>query len=195
MENYYNLTAKKMAAFDYVIKNHIDFNILLKTDDDCFVNIQLILEWLDDVTSKAYNCTLNAGAKNGNYLLGGTCSRHGHPIRNSHSKWYVSPKDYPDQFFPPFCFGPGYFLSYDLVKAIASITGDRMENFRLEDVHTGILIARTSLVPGNCLAHTRRVFNYDASCANGEFPLIVMGHSFERRKYLYNSFMQHPTCK
>ena len=197
MENYYNLTAKKMAAFDYILRNGFHFDILLKTDDDCFVNVQLTLEWLDSVTPKAYACAVK-GAKNqtGKYLLGGTCAIRRSPIRNPRSKWYLSPQDYPDKSFPPFCYGPGYFLSYDLVGAISSLTGrDREESFRLEDVHTGILLKKTLLMPSNCLSHTHRVLNWDGRCARGDFPFVVMGRSPERLKYLYDAFMKYPTCR
>ena len=197
MEDYYNLTAKKMAAFDYVLRNGINFDILLKTDDDCFVNVQLTLEWLDSVTSKAYACAVR-GAKNrtGKYFLGGTCAFLSSPVRNPRNKWYLSPHDYPDEKFPPFCYGPGYFLSYDLVRAISSLTGeDRMESFRIEDVHTGILLKKTLLMPSNCLSHTHRVLNRDGRCSRGEFPFVVMGRSLERLKYLYDAFMQYPTCR
>ncbi|XP_065840457.1 uncharacterized protein [Oscarella lobularis] len=175
----------------------IDFDILLKTDDDCFVNVQLTLEWLDSVTSKAYACAVR-GAKNrtGKYLLGGTCAIRSPPIRNPRHKWYLSPQDYPDKQFPPFCYGPGYFLSYDLVRAISSFKGkDRMESFRLEDVHTGILLKKTLLMPSNCLSHAHRVLNRDGRCSRGEFPFVVMGRSLERLKYLYDAFMQYPTCR
>ncbi|XP_065826766.1 beta-1,3-galactosyltransferase 1-like [Oscarella lobularis] len=200
MEDYYNLTAKKMAAFDYILQNHMDFEILLKTDDDCFINVQLTLEWLDDVTPNAYTCTRNAlqhkGISSmGKYFFGGKCMLRISPDRNPQSKWYLSVNDYPSSHYPPVCFGPGYFLSYDLIKAISTIDGDEMRSFRLEDVHTAILLRRLGLMPEECVSMTNRVVNYDRGCVDGKFPFIVMGSSSSRLLYLFNSFMEHSTCR
>ena len=53
VENYYNLTWKKMEALKYFVKSGLDFEVVLKTDDDLYLNVQLILEWLPDALSQA----------------------------------------------------------------------------------------------------------------------------------------------
>ena len=191
VENYYNLTWKKLEAWKYLIKSQLDFEVMLKGDDDSFINIQLVFEWLDEVIPKAYN--RNKQSKSSlNVMYGGVCPLKGSPIRHKGNKWYLSVDDYPPKSFPPFCFGAGYFVSRDLIKAILKVP-DLMYSFRLEDVHTGILVAKTGLVPAADVMGTNRVCNFDyQSCTKllCSQPYILMTPNAARRATLFRNFMQ-----
>ncbi len=191
VENYYNLTWKKLEAWKYLIKSQSEFEVMLKGDDDSFINIQLVFEWLDEVIPKVY-----IRSKQSNFSLhvmyGGLCPLRGSPIRSKGSKWYLSVEHYAPKSFPPFCFGVGYFVSKDLIKAILKVP-DLMYSFRLEDVHTGILVAKTGLVPAADVMGTNRVCNLDSkSCTKIRCrqPFIITSESEARRAELFKYFMQ-----
>ena len=187
LENYYNLTWKKMEALEYLVKSDLDFEVVLKTDDDAFINVQLILEWLPDTLSLAYK-KVNSSVRP---FYSGNCPLSSSPIRDSSSKWYLPPKDYPPDTFPRFCFGTAYFLSQDLIKAMLKLH-DLRKTFRLEDIHTALLINDTGLVPASHVVDPRRIYNYEPGRCGGDhyqYPFAVMRSPMVDYDY-YNEFMQ-----
>ena len=189
IESYYNLTWKKLEAWKYV-KSNFDFEVMLKADDDSIINIQLVFEWLDEAIPIAYDkCRTNSSLR---VMYGGLCRIKDIPVRNQSNKWYLSYEDFTPNVFPPTCVGAGYFVSRDLMTALLEIP-DLMYSFRIEDVHTGLLVAKTGLVPAAHLMHTTRVCNHDIpSCSNTECrqPYILMTKKAARRAELYKNFMR-----
>ena len=191
LEDYYNLTWKKMEALQYLVKSDLDFEVVLKTDDDAYVNIQLILEWLPDALSRAYKKS-NSSVR---LFYAGVCPLDGWPIREIRSKWYLPPKEYAPEYFPPFCFGAAYFLSQDLVKAMLKLH-DLKKAFKLEDVHSGLLINDTGLVPADHVVNLDRIYKYDIGHCGGrshQYPIVVARSDKFRHDY-YNEFMRS-LCK
>ena len=191
LEDYYNLTLKKMEALQYLVKSDMDFEAVFKTDDDAYVNIQLILEWLPDALSRAYKKS-NSSVR---LFYAGVCPLDGWPIRDIKSKWYLSPKEYAPEYFPPFCFGAAYFLSQDLVKAMLKLH-DLKKAFKLEDVHSSLLINDTGLVPADHVVNLDRIYKYDIGHCGGrsyQYPIVV-ARSDEFRYDYYNEFMSS-LCK
>ncbi|XP_062511187.1 beta-1,3-galactosyltransferase 5-like isoform X1 [Corticium candelabrum] len=191
VENYYNLTWKKLEAWKYLIKSQLDFEVMLKGDDDSFINIQLVFEWLDEVIPKVYIRSKKSNSSL-HVMYGGLCPLRGSPIRSKGSKWHLSVEHYAPKSFPPFCFGAGYFVSRDLIKALLKVS-DLMYSFRLEDVHTGLLVAKTGLVPAADVMGTNRVCNADyQSCTKilCSQPYVLMTSNAARRAALFRNFMQ-----
>eukprot|EP00118_Oscarella_pearsei_P022454 m.259890 g.259890 ORF g.259890 m.259890 type:complete len:359 (+) comp40428_c0_seq33:60-1136(+) len=203
LENYYNLTMKKMAAFDYLIQSNITFEILLKTDDDCFVNIQLVMEWLIAEVPPAYNRTWNKLKTEGKsvlnstkYFFGGHCRGDRKPIRAPKSKWYLSKADYKHEYFPPFCYGYGYFLSYDVIKVITtSPASAQMRWFRLEDIHTGLLVNKSGILSDEDVKSTNRITDGGRCVRGGGYPLIVMAGRYKYMRLMYDDFLKGRRCR
>ena len=210
-DDYYNLTRKRIAAFEFFLRSDVKFEILLKTDDDCYVNVQATLEWLRSVTPFAYEKASRRleklgrkSAAAGKYFYGGAGRLDAIPVRYEKSAYYISMDDYPRPVFPPLINGPGYFLSYDLIKAMMALDGDRMPSFRLEDVHTAIMVNRTGLMPGEMVTFTKRVVILNSAirpqthlCIDGDYSIIVMGimgKSYTVFPYLFKAFIERYTC-
>ena len=196
-EGYYNLTWKKMEAFKYLIHSGIDFEVVLKTDDDCYINMQLVLEWLPDAAIRSYN-KLQFRGHNKKLFYSGHCPPKFYPSRNPRSKWSVSTQEYNNTVYPSFCFGAGYFLSYDLLDAVIHLP-DLKETFRLEDVHTGILVNETGLLPSfDSITQAVRVYNFPiGECGwRGEkkYPLITSGGNFEYKLKVFHTFLNQTKC-
>lgn len=197
-EGYYNLTWKKVEAFKYLIQSKLDFEVVLKTDDDCYLNMQLLLEWIPEVASRSYK-RLQATSKGRRVFYGGRCPPVSHPIRNATSKWSVSVEEYNNTDYPAFCFGAGYFISRDLLDAMVALP-DLMHRFKLEDVHTGILANNTGLLPPNLgITQVGRVYNFPAGeCGwknEKQYPRLTSGGNFVYRMKLYNAFMNQKECQ
>lgn len=196
-EGYYNLTWKKVEAFKYLIQSALDFEVVLKTDDDCYVNMQLVLEWLPEAAKQSYQ-SLQSRGRNRKLFYSGHCPPRGYPSRNPRSKWSVSTRDYNNTAYPAFCFGAGYFMSRDLLDAIVSLP-DLKRTFRLEDVHTGILVNDTGLLSGSSsITQALRVYNFPVGeCGwRGEkkYPLISSGGHCEYRLRVFHAFMNQDKC-
>ena len=128
-EGYYNI-AKKAAAVAYYGARHVQAELVMKTDDDAYVIVSRVLRSL---------AAAEAAAKRDNKaLLLGYITKGGRPHRNKASQWYVSPKEWPSERYPPFAHGPGYMYSRDVAEWIAGqMDAGTLWFFKLEDVCFG----------------------------------------------------------
>ena len=86
-------------------------------------------------------------------LYTGRCLQEGFPYRKG--KHAVSWEEYSKNRFPPFCAGPAYLLSSDLVYKLVELFDINTKPLPLEDVYIGTFDARnwgskssvTSMVP------------------------------------------------
>ncbi|XP_044266063.1 beta-1,3-galactosyltransferase 1-like [Tribolium madens] len=146
IDSYNNLTLK--SAYMLKVFNRYcykSFKYLMKTDDDVFVNVPRVLQMLAN------------RKENTNVILGRV--RHGWPIRDPDSKWYVTfcenlhlffvryvPYEwYPEKEYPANVCGPGYIMSRDVAKKLYKCALN--ESFlNLEDVYlTGICAKKMNI--------------------------------------------------
>ncbi|RWW31757.1 hypothetical protein GW17_00003607 [Ensete ventricosum] len=126
--DYYSLITWKTIAICVFGTNVVSAKYIMKTDDDAFVRVDEVLTSLT-----AINITRG--------LLYGRINSDSQPHRNVESKWYISPKEWPDEKYPPWAHGPGYVVSYDIAKAVYKQHKEgQLKMFKLEDVAMGIWI-------------------------------------------------------
>ncbi|PKA50714.1 Beta-1,3-galactosyltransferase 15 [Apostasia shenzhenica] len=126
--DYYNLITWKSVAICIYGTNIVSAKYVMKTDDDSFVRI-------DEVLSSLNRTNVTQG------LLYGKISDDDQPNRNTDSKWYISPEEWPADKYPPWAHGPGYVVSRDIAKSIyKQHKKGRLKMFKLEDVAMGIWI-------------------------------------------------------
>ncbi|XP_037445058.1 beta-1,3-galactosyltransferase GALT1-like [Triticum dicoccoides] len=110
------------------LTNAVSAKYLMKTDDDAFVRVHEI-----------YSSVKQLNVSNG--LLYGRINSDSGPHRNSESKWYISPEEWPEERYPPWAHGPGYVVSEDIAKTINIwYKTSRLKMFKLEDVAMGIWV-------------------------------------------------------
>uniref|UniRef100_M8ATM1 Beta-1,3-galactosyltransferase 15 n=1 Tax=Aegilops tauschii TaxID=37682 RepID=M8ATM1_AEGTA len=110
------------------LTNAVSAKYLMKTDDDAFVRVHEI-----------YSSVKQLNVSNG--LLYGRINSDSGPHRNSESKWYISPEEWPEERYPPWAHGPGYVVSEDIAKTINTwYKTSRLKMFKLEDVAMGIWV-------------------------------------------------------
>ena len=140
LDSYRNLTLKVLQGLSWS-NQFCRSSYVLKTDDDCFVNVPVLRSVLQ---SQSSHKNLYAG-----YVMEDEDKRV--VIRDPYSKWQVSPQDYAPRNYPPYASGSGYLLSQDLVEIIISLYPTTYL-IPIEDAYIGILLNMVGINP----VHSRR---------------------------------------
>ncbi|KAG2610636.1 hypothetical protein PVAP13_4KG203200 [Panicum virgatum] len=126
--DYYSLILWKTIAICIYGTDVLSAKYVMKTDDDAFVRVDEILSSLDRVN-------ISHG------LLYGRVNSDSQPHRDPYSKWYITPKEWPEESYPPWAHGPGYIVSQDIAKEVyRKHKRGELKMFKLEDVAMGIWI-------------------------------------------------------
>ncbi|XP_026381302.1 beta-1,3-galactosyltransferase GALT1-like [Papaver somniferum] len=127
--DYYSLITWKTLAICIFGTEVVSAKFVMKTDDDAFVRV-------DEVLSSLNRINVTQG------LLYGLINSDSRPHRDTDSKWYITPEEWPEETYPPWAHGPGYVVSSDIAKTVYnSHTKGQLKMFKLEDVAMGIWIA------------------------------------------------------
>ncbi|XP_037939428.1 lactosylceramide 1,3-N-acetyl-beta-D-glucosaminyltransferase [Teleopsis dalmanni] len=175
VDNYRNMTYKHVMAFKWFLYNCAQAQILIKVDDDVYVNTPLLLRYIQDSkqnlstedvnkfmnTKRNINDTSAANSKSDtNEKLFNAAEELFHQPKNLlfcerytgakvkrtfRSKWRVSYKDYANRYYPPYC--PGYAIIYSRDVAYRLYTiAQQSKYFWIDDVHiTGILSQKANI--------------------------------------------------
>ena len=131
---------------------YCNFEYLLKTDDDNFINIPNLFKILN---------TYNANTK-GVYL--GRLHAHAPPSRY-HPIYGVTEVEYSGKYYPPFVSGGGVLLSHDVVRDLIPFFFDIP--FKLEDVYTSMLAinANVTATHSSLFKHSEGECSFDDTTA------------------------------
>lgn len=125
-DHYSNLTLKTVAMFEWVKTYCSETHFVLKTDDDMFINVPLLLSFVES-------------KPNDQRVIYGRMAKGWKPVRNKKSKYYIDTNTYSKARYPDFLTGPAYLLTSDVVDDIYQKALDTTF-FVLEDVLvTGIV--------------------------------------------------------
>ncbi|XP_059026388.1 UDP-GalNAc:beta-1,3-N-acetylgalactosaminyltransferase 2 isoform X2 [Mustela lutreola] len=123
VDTYRNVPAKLLNFYRWTVET-TSFDLLLKTDDDCYIDLEAVF---NRITHK------NLDGPNfwwGNFRLNWAVDRTG--------KWQEL--EYPSPAYPAFACGSGYVISRDIVHWLAGNAG-RLKTYQGEDVSMGIWMA------------------------------------------------------
>ncbi|ETE69403.1 UDP-GalNAc:beta-1,3-N-acetylgalactosaminyltransferase 2, partial [Ophiophagus hannah] len=123
VDTYRNVPAKLLNFYRWTVEA-ASFDVLLKTDDDCYIDLETIFNRIK---------LKNLGRPNiwwGNFRLNWAVDRTG--------KWQEL--EYPSPAYPAFACGSGYVISKDVVEWLAS-NSERLKIYQGEDVSMGIWMA------------------------------------------------------
>ncbi|XP_059416761.1 beta-1,3-galactosyltransferase 1-like [Carassius carassius] len=134
VDSYHNLTLKTLMGMRWVTSFCPNAQYIMKTDSDIFVN-------MDNLVFKL----LRPSAKPRRRFFTGHVINGG-PIRDVHSKWFMSRDLYPDSRYPPFCSGTGYVFSGDIAELIYK-TSLHTRLLHLEDVYVGLCLRKLGIRP------------------------------------------------
>ena len=138
-DTFYNLPVKVIMAFEWAF-SFCQFDYLLKSDDDVFLHIPNIFQYLSRASvpkTRLYAGNVHTGGK-GNSL---DPHRHG-------GKYYVSFEEYPNKTYPRYCSGGGMIFSRDVVGDMIR-AHDEHKYFKLEDGYIGMLALKIGVEPAH----------------------------------------------
>lgn len=135
------------------LTNECQVRYILKSKDNIFHNMNAISGWLNAKFSK-----------DDVRLYVGRLLRKDAPSRDPDDPLYVSPADYPKQFFPDLIQAPVYLFSYDTLKQMNKVMG-RVTPIAMEDAYVGLLAERGGITPRHndhfqMLTHIREGCHY-----------------------------------
>ncbi|XP_028392735.1 beta-1,3-galactosyltransferase 1-like [Dendronephthya gigantea] len=147
-DNYINLILKVYMGLVWASK--FDVKYTLKADDDVYVRIPRMLEYL-------------VNAKFPRPFYGGLIYPRSKVHRKIGVKWTISYKYYSETYFPDFNRGPFYILSSDLFEKLFSYVYVR-KPFHLEDVYVALAMHDSNI----------KTTNIDSFQLSSEMPSYVL---------------------
>uniref|UniRef100_A0A1A8HBK4 Hexosyltransferase n=1 Tax=Nothobranchius korthausae TaxID=1143690 RepID=A0A1A8HBK4_9TELE len=123
VDTYRNVPSKLLQFYKWSVGS-ADFNLLLKTDDDCYIDVDSVFMKIDHKDLKRKNFWW------GNFRQSWAVDRIG--------KWQEL--EYASPAYPAFACGSGYVVSHDLVQWFAS-NAEKLKAYQGEDVSMGIWMA------------------------------------------------------
>ncbi|XP_077879207.1 UDP-GalNAc:beta-1,3-N-acetylgalactosaminyltransferase 2 isoform X5 [Ictidomys tridecemlineatus] len=123
VDTYRNVPAKLLNFYRWTVET-TSFSLLLKTDDDCYIDLESVFKRISQKSLDGPNVWW------GNFRLNWAVDRTG--------KWQEL--EYPSPAYPAFACGSGYVISRDIVNWLASNSG-RLKTYQGEDVSMGIWMA------------------------------------------------------
>ncbi|XP_066238732.1 UDP-GalNAc:beta-1,3-N-acetylgalactosaminyltransferase 2 isoform X4 [Saccopteryx leptura] len=123
VDTYRNVPAKLLNFYKWTVET-TSFDLLLKTDDDCYIDLEAVFNRIAHKNLDGPNFWW------GNFRLNWAVDRTG--------KWQEL--EYPSPAYPAFACGSGYVVSRDIIHWLASNAG-RLKTYQGEDVSMGIWMA------------------------------------------------------
>lgn len=148
-DTYRNLTHKAIAALKWVTDFCQNVTYVIKSDDDIVIDMDALIGILTSDKVQEYGheklilCNLWSNMK---------------VIRDKRSKWYISEDEFKQDFFPPYCSGSVYIMTWDVVRDMYQVSR-YTEFFWVDDFYvTGLLVQKI-----NGVQHKKLNEKYDLS--------------------------------
>jgi hypothetical protein len=127
VDSYRNITYKSIMGFKWAVQFCSKVKFIFKTDDDVYINIPNALRIVKANEQVLYSA------------VGGECLNKSKRDTDPASKWYITPEEYPSDYYPGYCSGYGYVTSMSVAKKIVRVSNN-VPFFHLEDVYFGFCI-------------------------------------------------------
>ena len=149
VDKYENLTLKSLAMLNWVLEYCRTARFLVKSDDDLYINLPVMLSELQKYETSQHK-----------FVLGRI-----HPVapvprsndENCEEKWMMSREEYPDNLYPEYIIGCAYAMSVSTVSDL-HVASMKVRFVRIEDVFITGLCADKAGIPRieiKCLRSTR----------------------------------------
>lgn len=133
-DTYRNLNMKMIFSLKWPLEQKCRVSYILKTDEDCYVNIWNLLHWL-----RSYH-----EANGSRPLYAGRVQTEMPVVRDTKSRYYVSEEDHPADIYKPYASGGGYVISASLLPALVNVSRTS-PIFANEDALLGSLMYRIGI--------------------------------------------------
>ena len=169
-EHFWNMSYKVAMGFEWSVK-YCSYSYLLKSDDDVFVNTFGMMDFLSKYTTPRHKFYT------GNIMVGSVVMRDG--------RYAVSPEEYNETVYKPYCSGGGYVLSRDVVEQFLSYF-DVYKPLKIDDAYIGILADQA----GVKVTNNKEFRMYETKCEYRESTLVQHPARGDCAIKLYNSMIK-----
>ncbi|XP_077464242.1 UDP-GlcNAc:betaGal beta-1,3-N-acetylglucosaminyltransferase 7 isoform X1 [Stigmatopora argus] len=133
LDSFFNLTLKETHFLKWFHTYCPNVRYIFKGDDDVFVNVENILEFLES-TSHARN------------LFVGDVIFKARPIRKKESKYYIPQALYNKSHYPPYAGGGGFLMDRTVARRLHYVA-DTLELYPIDDVFLGMCLEVLQVTP------------------------------------------------
>lgn len=179
-DTFRHLSLKMLLSIKWPIKN-CPSKYIMKTDEDCFVNIIPLMLWLNDFHNVNSYKHVYIGKLQSSILVD----------RDEDSRYFVSIRDHPGTFYKPYISGGGYLFSGHLVKRLLDAS-KAIKVLPVEDVTFGLLMRHIGVKPQmnakflpfvNCERSYETLF--ERPMCHFKDPYVVHGLSNEQQIHMH----------
>ncbi|XP_022906272.2 beta-1,3-galactosyltransferase 5 [Onthophagus taurus] len=158
-EAYRNLTYKHIMGLKWASTFCRNVKFVIKMDDDIVIDVKKVLKLLNNSNIIVDN------------FLAGHVLKNMQPKRDPANKWYVSFKEYPDNYYPPFLSGWFYFTTPKVAEKLVQIS-NRNRYFWIDDLYVTGILSRNLNVSFINLHHLFAVHTELLQCCLRDLPNI-----------------------
>lgn len=133
MDSFFNLTLKETHFLKWFSTYCGNVRYIFKGDDDVFVNVQNIMEYLED----------SSDVKN---LFAGDVLFKAKPIRRKENKYYIPHALYNKTYYPPYAGGGGFLMDGPLARKLY-LASETLELYPIDDVFLGMCLEVLQVTP------------------------------------------------
>lgn len=144
LDTYRNLSLKTLLGLQWT-SHHCKPKYILKTDDDCYVNVLSLVQWLQE-----YHVTNGSRP-----LYAGNIQRDMEVVRDKTNRYYVSVMDINRHKYPPYASGGGYVFSASLLPRLLSASQE-VPIIPVEDACFGLYMQHIGIKP----LHNSKILPY-----------------------------------
>lgn len=159
VDTYMNLSLKALVMLKLFAAQK-NCNYLIKTDDDVFLNVPLLVKELENTT--------NSG------ILSGRIVKNEKRQKDYSHKWYAPSYMYWQDEYPSFLAGPAYLMAQSVAAKLLQ-TATTIPIFHLEDVYITGICAKKAQIP---LVDDQRFTDYQIPFKKCSLLKLYSAHSF-----------------
>ncbi|MBN3295592.1 B3GN7 acetylglucosaminyltransferase, partial [Amia calva] len=132
MDSFFNLTLKEVHFLKWFSTYCENVHYIFKGDDDVFVSVQNVLEFLD-------------GSKIRNLFVGDVLFK-AKPIRKKENKYYIPQALYNKTHYPPYAGGGGFLMDGPLARKLYAAS-ETLDLYPIDDVFLGMCLEVLQVTP------------------------------------------------
>uniref|UniRef100_A0A8C7ZYS1 Hexosyltransferase n=1 Tax=Oryzias sinensis TaxID=183150 RepID=A0A8C7ZYS1_9TELE len=133
LDSFFNLTLKETHFLKWFHTYCPDVRYVFKGDDDVFVSVENIFEYLESI-------------KNEKNMFVGDVLVKAKPIRKKENKYYIPEALYNETYYPPYAGGGGFLMDGPLARRLDR-AANTLELFPIDDVFLGMCLEVLHVTP------------------------------------------------
>ncbi|BFF94612.1 beta-1-3-galactosyltransferase 5-like [Drosophila madeirensis] len=147
IDSYKNITLKVISLLEWAARHCSRAAYIFKTDDDVFINVPKLLEFLSTHSAKR--------------TMYGLLAQNFKPIRNKLAKYYVTTDEYAEDVYPTFILGPAYLFTGDILHELYEHSLNRPYLWLEDIVVTGVVPESLGIKRENSYCFVNLVTTYN----------------------------------